>query len=326
MTHMDNPVYRGPQSKFISQVLQDENRIPFHVSIDPFLNESNLYADLLLPEATYLERWDLLSPPPMERVPFIALRQPVSRPMGQSLPFSDILMELAYRVGGGMERYFKFGKMEHYIEAMVRKVPRLVDAGGMDYLMEKGIWVDPGFKARGGLQDKNRIKTPSGKFEFEPLPAYAPIPHHQQLREGEFHLITFQWNVHSYSQTANCKWLMEIVHRNPLWIHEETARRLHVEKGDRVRITSSTGSLVTPVFVTQGIHPRTVALSDNVGRWQYGHVAEGKPFRSEDSETKLIWWGKHGTGVHPSSIIPIQLDPVGEGQGWMDTVIRIEKV
>ena len=164
MTHMDNPVYRGPQSKFISQVLQDENRIPFHVSIDPFLNESNLYADLLLPEATYLERWDLLSPPPMERVPFIALRQPVSRPMGQSLPFSDILMELAYRVGGGMERYFKFGKMEHYIEAMVRKVPRLVDAGGMDYLMEKGIWVDPGFKARGGLQDKNRIKTPSGKF------------------------------------------------------------------------------------------------------------------------------------------------------------------
>ena len=119
---------------------------------------------------------------------------------------------------------------------------------------------------------------------------------------------------------------MEIVHRNPLWIHEETARRLHVEKGDRVRITSSTGSLVTPVFVTQGIHPRTVALSDNVGRWQYGHVAEGKPFRSEDSETKLIWWGKHGTGVHPSSIIPIQLDPVGEGQGWMDTVIRIEKV
>jgi anaerobic selenocysteine-containing dehydrogenase len=154
MTHMDNPVYRGPQSKFISQVLQDENRIPFHVSIDPFLNESNLYADLLLPEATYLERWDLLSPPPMERVPFIALRQPVSRPMGQSLPFSDILMELAYRVGGGMERYFKFGKMEHYIEAMVRKVPRLVDAGGMDYLMEKGIWVDPGFKAGAGFRTR----------------------------------------------------------------------------------------------------------------------------------------------------------------------------
>jgi tetrathionate reductase subunit A len=58
MTHMDNPVYRGPDSKFISQILLDEGKIPFHVSIDPFLNESNTYADLVLPEATYLERWD----------------------------------------------------------------------------------------------------------------------------------------------------------------------------------------------------------------------------------------------------------------------------
>ena len=171
------------------------------------------------------------------------------------------------------------------------------------------------------------MKTPSGKFEFEPsLPTYSPIPHHQQLREGEFHLITFQWNVHSYSQTANCKWLMEIVHRNPLWINEETARRMSLNDGDRVRVTSSLGSMVTPVFVTQGIHPRVVALSDSLGRWNYGRIPQGKPFQSQDPETHLLWWGKHGTGVHPNPIIPIQQDPLGEGQGWMDTVIKVEKV
>ena len=326
MTHMDNPVYRGPQSKLISQILQDESKIPFHVSIDPFLNESNLHADLLLPEATYLERWDLLSPPPMERVPFIALRQPVSKPLGQSLPFSDILVELAHRIGGGMERYFRFGKTEHYIEAMIRKIPKLVDAGGIDYLIEKGIWIDPDLKRQNGFHDKRKARTPSGKFEFDPLPTYMPIPHHQKLGDKEFHLVTFQWNVHSQSQTANCKWLMEIAHQNPLWINEETAQKIRIESGDRVRITSSVGSLVTPVFVTQGIQPRTVALSDSVGRWYYGRTAQGKPFQSEDPETNLIWWGKHGTGVHPNSIIPSHLDPLGEGQGWMDTVVRIEKV
>ena len=73
MTHMDNAVYQGPDSNLVSSVLQDEGKIPFHVSIDPFLNESNIHADLILPEATYLERWDLLSPPPMDGVPFIAL-------------------------------------------------------------------------------------------------------------------------------------------------------------------------------------------------------------------------------------------------------------
>jgi thiosulfate reductase/polysulfide reductase chain A len=322
MSHMDNPVYRGPNSKLISHILQDESRIPFHVSIDPFLNESNLYADMVLPEASYLERWDLLSPLPMEGIPYIALRQPIAKPIGHSLPFSEILIELAQRIGGGMERYFRFGRMEHYIEAMIRKIPKLVDAGGIDFLMDKGIWFDPEWKP-----ERKRLKTPSQKYEFEPsLPAYFPIPHHQHLKDGEFHLITFEWNVHFHSQTANCKWLMEIVYRNPLWINEETARKMSLNDGDRVRVTSSLGSLVTPVFVTQGIHPGVVALSDSLGRWNYGRTPQGKPFRSQDPETNLLWWGKHGTGVHPNPIIPILQDPLGEGQGWMDTVIKIEKV
>lgn len=326
MTHMDNPVYTAPHSQLISNVLQDETRIPFHISIDPFINESNTYADLVLPEATYLERWDLVSPPPMERVPFVALRQPIVKPLGRSLPFSDILIELANRIGGGMERYFKFGKTEHYVEAMIGKIPKLVDAGGVDFLMEKGIWVDRDVKPRYDSYRQRGLKTHSKRFEFDPLPDYSPIPYHQRLGNGEFHLITFQWNVHSYSQTANCKWLMEIVHKNPLWINEQTAQKMSLNDGDRVRITSALGSLITPVFMTQGIHPRVVALSDSVGRWNYGRIPQGKPFRSEDAETSLLWWGRHGTGVHPNPIIPVQQDPQGEGQGWMDTVIKVEKV
>jgi thiosulfate reductase/polysulfide reductase chain A len=327
MSHMDNPVYKGPDSKFISHVLEDEHRIPFHISIDPFLNESNIYADLVLPEATYLERWDLLSPPPMDGVPFIALRQPMAKPSGQALPFSEILIELAHRMGGELDRYFKFGRMEHYVEAMIRKIPKLVDAGGIDFLMERGVWVDPGMKPQYGSNGKKRVRTPSGRFEFDPsLPSYSPIPHHQRMKENEFHLVTFQWNVHSYSQTANCKWLMEIVHRNPLWINEEAAVRMKIDRGDRVRITSPLGSLVTSVFTTQGIHPRVVALSDSLGHWHYGRTAKGIPFESQDPETRLLWWGKQGTGVHPNPIIPIQQDPIGEGQGWMDTVVKLEKV
>jgi anaerobic selenocysteine-containing dehydrogenase len=328
LTHMDNPAYEGPDSKLVTKVLLDEGQLPFHVSIDPFLHESNIYADLVLPEATYLERWDLLSPPAMERVPFIALRQPIVKPLGKSLSFPDILIELANRVGGGMERYFKFGKTEHYIEAMIRKIPRLVDAGGIDYLMEKGIWVDgEGKLPYSSHKGMRKLKTSSGRFEFEPhLPTYSPIPQHQQLEKDQYHLVTFQWNVHSSSQTANCKWLTEIVHRNPLWINEQTAQQLSLKNGDPVRITSSLGSLITPIFVTQGIHPRVVALSDNVGRWNFGRIPPGKPFQSEDPETPLLWWGKHGTGVHPNPIIPIQQDPMGQGQGWMDTVVKIEKV
>ncbi|OGP73390.1 MAG: hypothetical protein A2V86_15295 [Deltaproteobacteria bacterium RBG_16_49_23] len=327
MTHMDNPVYKGPGSKLISAVLHDEKKIPFHVSIDPFLNETNLYADLVLPEASYLERWDLLSPPSMERVPYLALRQPIIKPLGESLSFSQILIELAHRMGGDMGKYFRFGRIEHYIEATINRIPKLVDAGGIDFLMEKGIWIDPDGKPTYRKYESERLKTGSGKFEFDSsMPVYTPILHHQKMGEGEFHLTTFQWNVHSYSQTANCKWLSEIVHRNPLLISAETAHKMKLRNGDRIRVSSSLGSLVTPVMVTQGIHPKVVALSDSLGRWNYGRIARGEPFQSEDPETRLIWWGKHGTGAHPNPIIPIQKDPAGGGQGWMDTVVRIEKI
>jgi hypothetical protein len=68
-----------------------------------------------------------------------------------------------------------------------------------------------------------------------------------------------------------------------------------------------------------------VALSDSLGHWNYGRTPQGKPFQSQDPETHLLWWGKLGTGVHPNPIIPILQDPLGEGQGWMDTVIKVEK-
>jgi len=135
---------------------------------------------------------------------------------------------------------------------MIRKIPKLVDAGGIDFLMDKGIWINSELKP-----DRKRLKTPSGKFEFEPsLPTYLPIQDHQRLGEGEFHLITFQWNVHSYSQTANCKWLMVIVHKNPLWINEATAKGMGLNDGDQVRITSPLGSLVNSCLHHSGHSPQ----------------------------------------------------------------------
>ncbi|NIS59920.1 MAG: molybdopterin-dependent oxidoreductase, partial [Proteobacteria bacterium] len=119
MTYKDNPVYGGPDSKLSIEVLHDEKLIPYFVSVDSFINETNVLADLILPKATYLERWDLETPPALDMTPFISLRQPIIKPLGESIPFTDILIELANRVGGGMEEYFRFGTTENYLETIL---------------------------------------------------------------------------------------------------------------------------------------------------------------------------------------------------------------
>jgi len=53
---------------------------------------------------------------------------------------------------------------------------------------------------------------------------------------------------------------MEIVHKNPLWINDETAKSMLIQEGDQVRITSALGALTTPIFITQGIHPEWCSL------------------------------------------------------------------
>ncbi len=336
MTYKSNPVYSQPDCQTNKKIFQDEKIIPFYVAVDTHVTESSIFADLLLPEATYLERLEIEFPPALEMVPFISLRQPIVKPLGESMPFMDMLIEVARKIGRGMEKYFPYGSAEEYWTAVISQFPRLVDAGGMDYLQEHGWWMEPGAKREYQGHLKKGFATPSGKLElYSPkmeaaghsaLPTYQPIAEHRQLKEEEFILTTFQWNVHTHFSTANCKWLAEIIHDNPAWINSRVAEERGIKDGDAIRVTSRLGSIVTRAYVTQGIHPQVIAISDSCGHWQSGRVAQARPFRSPDPETMLIWWEKEGNGVHPNPIIPPVSDPVGGGQAWMDTVVTIAKI
>lgn len=335
MTYKANPVYSQPDSRAAEKVLQDEKRIPFYVAFDGQVTETSIYADLLLPEATYLERLEIESPPALELVPFISLRQPVVKPLGESVAFMDMLIELARRIGGGMESYFPYGTAEDYWTAVISQIPQLVKAGGMDYLREHGVWTDPQARHAYREYQKNGFPTASKKFEiysskmaeagYGSLPSYRPIAAHGKMKPEELILTTFQWNVHTHSSTANCKWLAEIIHANPAWIHPRTAAERGIQDGEPIKVASRLGSIVTRAYVTQGVHPQVIAVSDSCGHWHSGRVARGKRFKSPDPDTELIWWEKEGNGVHPNPIIPVASDPAGGGQAWMDTVVTVTK-
>jgi anaerobic selenocysteine-containing dehydrogenase len=158
---------------------------------------------------------------------------------------------------------------------------------------------------------------------FHPLPWYEPIPGHGDLK-GKFVLVTHEPNVMG-SRTANFKWLSEIKHHNSLCINRDVAKMLHIEEGDRVKISTKTGSFVMDGRLTFGIHPRVVAIERNLGHWGYGRIAQAKKFKSRDPNTELVWWGKEGNGLSPNQVIPGESDPIGGGEAWNDTLVTISK-
>ncbi len=80
-----------------------EYRIPKVIYSDAFFSETVPYADLILPDTTYLERWDCVSlldrPIGSSHGPADAIRQPVVKPDRDVRPFQDVLIELGARLG-----------------------------------------------------------------------------------------------------------------------------------------------------------------------------------------------------------------------------------
>ena len=71
-----------------------------------------------------------------------------------------------------------------------------------------------------------------------------------------------------HTRSANAKWLDEIAHTNPLWIHPSHAATLGLATGDLVRVETRIGHFVVKAWVTEGIRPGVVACSHHMGRWK----------------------------------------------------------
>jgi anaerobic selenocysteine-containing dehydrogenase len=81
---------------------QGEYRIPFLVVADAFQSEMTAFADLVLPDTTYLERHDVMSmlDRPISEFdgPVDSVRIPVVAPKGECKPFQEVLIELGSRL------------------------------------------------------------------------------------------------------------------------------------------------------------------------------------------------------------------------------------
>ena len=199
--------------------------------------------------------------------------------------------------------------------------------------------------------------TPSGKLEFwsstlakwgwPELAAPTYIKSHvhpSRLEPGQMPLIsTFRLPVQIHTRSANSKWLDEIAHTNPLWIHPADAERLGIGgTGNLVRVTTDLGYFVVKAWVTEGIRPGVVACSHHMGRWKpEGQAGQrlgmmtvalartgsewsltpkqsGGPFRSNDPDTMRVWWTD--VGVHQNLTHAVHPDPVSGQHCWHQAV------
>jgi thiosulfate reductase / polysulfide reductase chain A len=397
-------------------VLKDESLIPFHVCSDVVYSETAHYADMILPDATYMERWGFDTRNNMELRDYVTLRQPIVPPPAECVSFVDSLIEIAKRINPETAKYFAFKDHEEWIKLRCEALGKKLGEDGFAYMVKHGVWQDmskPKYydlfnwelkpdelkdtrvdektkliyrKAADGKESvagifvngkaRRGFITPTRKFSvFHQdivdaakarnftedgqlgMPDYFPVPSIAKMKPDMLHLVTFKWNVHTQGRTQSQKYLSEIVHHNPMWINTDTAAKLGIKTGDMVEITTYrpyghqmddggdvVGKALIPAYVTEGIHPRVLAVSNTLGNVWHGRAAtatggkrkkqkldafENNPYGDDQDLDDDVWWdpakGGTGAGYNINAILPIQPAPLVGMQGWYDTVCTIKR-
>lgn len=162
-----NPLFSAPAVERLYSVLM---KVPLLVSFSPFMDDTTNVADLVLPDHTYLERWQLDVPPASIGYPVFSVRQPVVEPLHNTRSTGEALIQIARAIGGSVGRSFPSNELD-----MIKHMVRGVQEGGRGSIQEADF--DEYWKkllATGGWWDgpysfgewKLVLATPSNRYEF----------------------------------------------------------------------------------------------------------------------------------------------------------------
>ncbi|HNY39181.1 MAG TPA: molybdopterin-dependent oxidoreductase [Bryobacteraceae bacterium] len=288
------------------------SKLDWFVAVDVLPVEQNRYADLILPEATYLERYDAPHVVETAKKPFIAVRQPAVLPAGDTKPGWWIAKQMSKRLG--LEAWFPWEGPDDHLNLIVG--PLNVNTGE---LKARGA---VSFEGRPFIEDRTPedgqlFPTPSGKIELHSSTLKElgadPIPRYTEWADpppGWMRLIYGRAPMHSFSRTINNATLNGLMPENALWVNESVAKSMGLSSGDRVRIENQDGIVSLPISIlaTQAIRKDCVYMVHGFGQ---DSPRLTKAYRRGASDNRLI--------------SRVQVDPLMGGTGMRVNFVRIQR-
>jgi len=112
-----NPAYNTPNNNDFIKALE---KIPFIVSFSPFIDETSLFADIILPDHTHLEKMIDTAWPAGLQYPVYTLSRPVIKPLYHTRHSGDVIVSLAKKIGGSVAHSFIWDDFEHALKDRVK--------------------------------------------------------------------------------------------------------------------------------------------------------------------------------------------------------------
>ena len=352
MFYLTNPIFSTPDCKTWEKALAEL----FVIETSPFPSETAMFADVIVPDHTYLERLQDTPTYPAQGYPVTSLRVPAIKPIHNTKAFGDTLIEIGKRVKGPMGEYYKkVESTDNVIKHLAKgfeKNPS--DNGVKDFAswVEKGVWYKKPYLYRqvaGEFYEwdgtdyrkpmsaadvkKLLLKTESGKFEIKAsyLERYADYIS-EKMGIAKERVGLPQWVAPNYTGGGD---LHFVTPKTPM--HAE-GRSANIPQAISIYQPVAGGRNET--FLE--MHPQTakvrgirdgdlVRISSNIG----SITARARVFPACRPDTVVLPFGfghfaqgrwAKGRGSNVSEIIPNVSDPISGLTSNYTVMVKVEKI
>lgn len=260
---MSNPAAVAPQSSLVTEGLRRDDL--FLVVHEHFMTDTALFADIILPGASFLEMTDIYKAYGHN---YLRLARPVIAPVGQSRSNLAIFQDLARRMGY-QESVFSLGEEDLIRGFMKDKHPSLQGFDHEAFWQEKAVRLNIPSNPYA-----NGFNTPSGKVELFSKTwqdqGLDPLPCGQVWRDPEggdrykLELMTPPHHLMLNSAFNEIPAIRKQVGQPRVLIHPQDAHQRNIGQGDLVRVFNDRGEChlyaeVSPdtqpgLLVAEGLH------------------------------------------------------------------------
>jgi anaerobic dimethyl sulfoxide reductase subunit A len=316
---------QNPDLQQAVKVLEDESKIEFIVVSDLYMTPSARYADILLPETSFMERWNIGET--WGTASYLVLSEKLIEPEFERRSDYDWQREVAAKLG--IEPQFSEGRtekqwIEHIWEQTRLSMPdeHLPTFSELQKKRKHLFKSKPYVAFEDNIRDpqNNPFPTPSGKIEIfskrlydmkhPEIPAlshYVPAhegPEDELAKQFPLQLITWKGKNRANSTQYANPWLQE-VQVQKLWINPQDAEKRGIRQGDIVRIHNLRGVCQVPAEVTVRIMPGVVAMQAGA------------------------WWQPDADGVDhggcPNVLSSARITPLAKGNSHQTMLVEVAK-
>ncbi len=262
IVHRHDPMTGLPDPEAQAEVFKNLDLI---VVVDVNWSETSKYADVILPESSYLERSDIIATQKGLK-PGFRFRQAAIEPMYDTKPGWWIYIELAKRLGKG--DHFPYSSIEDLWQAQLDGTGVTIqdlEKKGFVTLADKPIWYD--------RADKLPFKTKSGKIEIvnqkweeAGIPCLKPYESPDKPPQGKFRLLFGRCAWQTHAMWMNNPALNPYLQENTLWINKDVAEKMGLKTGDKAIVSNGNYTKEIKIFATEFIHPEAVFMLHGFGR------------------------------------------------------------